>query len=54
MRLFCNQLICGQFSHNKHTLELVLPSAVVEMIYLARKVAFSGRAASRAVHVRQG
>ena len=54
MRLFCNRLICGQVFHNKHTLELVRPSAVLKMICLAGKVAFSGQAASRAVHVRQG
>ena len=54
IRLFCSQLVCGQVSHSKHTLELVLPSAVLEMIYLAGKVAFSGQAASWAVHVRQG
>lgn len=54
MRLFCSQLICGQVSHNKHTLELVCPSAVLEMICLAVKVALSGQAASPAIHIRQG
>ena len=56
MRLFCNQLICGQVSHNRHTLELVRlsDSAGFETICLAERVAFSGQAVSRSVHVRQG
>ena len=47
MRLFCNQLICGQVSHNRHTLELVRLSAGFETISLVERLAFSGQAASR-------
>ena len=40
MQLFCSPLICGQVSHNRHSLELVHLSAGLEIICLAERVAF--------------